>query len=340
MQGRLEHELKRINLIEKKIDNYPSYMRDFYLSIKDKTYNTCYSYITTVCNFLDYLKGTGVDIQNLNSFKDLSENHIIEYSELHKYIRKKGELIEASESHRAREYFALKKFFRFLVKKKIIVDNPCNEMEAPKVNKKIAIVSLSPDEVTIIENNIKNGVGSDRAKARQKKWRKRDLAIVEIGFNSGLRVSAISEINAGDINFANNSIRVTEKGNIQKDIFLSNNSMIVIKEWLYERSKITNNNNGALFISNADGRRLEPTAIRSLLKKYTYNIQKNVTPHKMRSTFATTAYEETKDIYGVSTALGHSRVETTKRYVQVSEPRQREIASMVNRAYKGASIND
>lgn len=338
MKGRLEHEQKKKNLIENKIIYYPSYMRDFYYSMESKTYNTIYSYVTTVCNFLDYLINKNINIEDINIFNNIPRSIINEFFRQHRYIKKRGQICEASGSHRARELYGIKKFYSFLVNEGIVETNLCSEIEVPKDNKENNIISLNSDEVAEIEKNIKYGVGSNKAKARQKRWNKRDFAIVQMGFHTGLRVSALSEINIEDISFKNKNMRVIEKGHKEKVIFLDDSTLNSVKDWLNEREQLITGylDDGALFISNKR-KRLEPPAIRSLLQKYSYNINKHVTPHKMRSTLATNLYELTGDIYAVSNTLGHSRIETTKRYTEISDNRKREITNLTNTLYEVAN---
>jgi integrase/recombinase XerC len=111
-----------------------------------------------------------------------------------------------------------------------------------------------------------------------------------------------------------------EKGEEERTVFLSDKMMELLKTWLYDREQILRKCNvdcDALFISS-EKQRIGITTIRDMLKKYTYNIDKHITPHKLRSTAATNLYEKTGDIYLVADVLGHHNIQNTRRYAKVS----------------------
>ena len=334
MDGRIEHERKKKLLIENKLSEYPNYLTGFYYSMYEKTYNTKYSYVCSVIRFLNFLKNKNLNIDNGNIFINLKKSTIEEYllSIDHKKINDK--VVEISKSHQARELFAIKNFFEYLVDEEIIDNNPCNKIEIPKEKKETNIIALTPDEVAVIKKNICSGVGNKKAVSKQRKWKERDYAIIQFGLHTGCRVSAISEINIEDINFEKQLVKVTEKGRVERSILLDQSTIDAIKSWLPLREKLLNGypKTNALFISNRR-KRIEPVAINKIIKKYSYNIDKKITPHKMRSTYATNLYNITGDIYIVSNKLGHKSVNTTKRYARPSEEKDKMVTALMNNLY-------
>ena len=105
----------------------------------------------------------------------------------------------------------------------------------------------------------------------------------------------------------------------------------IIKIWLCDREKLLKNDNcEALFIS-AKQQRIGVNTIRDMLKKYTYNIDKKITPHKLRSTAATNLYDATGDIYLVADVLGHHNIQNTKRYAKVSNSKKEFAADTLSK---------
>lgn len=297
----------------------------------EKTYNTKYSYICSVVRFLNFLQNKDLNINDKNIFTSVKKSIIEEYL-LEMAISKKN--VEVSKSHQARELFAIKKFFGYLVDEEIILTNPCEKIEIPKTKKELNVIALTPTEVSEIKKNIENGVGSQKAMAKQKKWKERDYAIIQFGLHTGCRVSAISEINIEDIDFTKHVVKVVEKGRVERNILLDQNTIKAIESWLPIRNQLLKGytDNNALFISNRR-KRLEPVAINKIIKKYSYNIDKKITPHKMRSTYATNLYDITGDIYIVSSKLGHKSVNTTKRYARPSEEKDKMVTDLMNDLY-------
>lgn len=175
-------------------------------------------------------------------------------------------------------------------------------------------------------------MGDDLTKQRQEPWKKRDYAIVMLALSLGLRVTSISEINIDDINFETNELKIVEKGNKIRTLMFSDGLAEILLEWVKDREEKLEDMDediSALFISRQH-QRLTAPSIRAMLKKYTYNIDKKITPHKLRSTCATNVYEQTGDIYLTADILGHSNIQNTKRYASISEEKKKKAASAMD----------
>ena len=327
MSGRLEQDKRIEDKISLLIKTQPATIKEYANSFGNKTASTKLLYISRAISFINYIsKEYNLDFNNVNSLKKLNYSHISSYMNYIKTHMPDGTYITKEAGSCASEFYAMKHFCKYLYLCRYIDYNPCDDIEVPKDKKQHEIISLSPKEIEIIKNNICNGVGTDKAKAYQDKWKSRDLCIVMLGIVTGLRISAISNIDVSDIDFENKTLRTVEKGNFERTVYLSDKILEIINDWIKDRYNILNGHQcNALFISN-QRKRVGVTTIRALLKKYTYNIQKHITPHKLRSTAATNLYEKTGDIYLVADVLGHHNIQNTRRYAKVSDSKRKYAA--------------
>lgn len=329
MTGRLEEEVKVEAKIKYLIKNKPKIVTRYYNSFMDETYNTKKNYITHTIEFIDYMADKyNIDFDNYEHIKFIKSIHINEF--LNNFIYKKSnERKKNTNTYIANKLSAIRHFLDFLCDNDILEQNPCSKIKTPRDNRLHSITYLTKDEIDILKNNINSGVGSQQAINYQKKWKNRDLAIIMLGITTGLRVSAICNINIDDISFINKSVRVIEKGDVEKDVYIPDNVLSIISLWLSERNEILNKKDvNALFISNQK-KRITTQSVRIMLKKYTYNINKNITPHKLRSTTATNLLEQTGDIALVAEVLGHKNLQNTKRYVKVSNEKKIDAANIL-----------
>lgn len=329
MTGRLEEELKIEEKIKCLINNKPIIILRYYNSFMNETYNTKRNYITHVIEFVNFMeKEYEMDFNDYKHIKSIKTFHINEFLNNFTY-KKNNDGAKNTNTYIANKLSALRNFFEFLCDNEIIEQNPCSKIKTPRDNRLHNIIYLTKDEINIIKDNINNGVGSKQAINYQKKWKSRDLAIVMLGITTGLRVSAICNINIEDVSFYNKSIRVIEKGDIEKDVYVPDNVLDIVKSWIEEREEILNGKDvNALFISSQK-KRISTQSVRIMLRKYTYNINKNITPHKLRSTTATNLLEQTGDIALVADVLGHKNLQNTKRYALVSNKKKIDAANIL-----------
>lgn len=325
MEGRYENEAKTKARIEEIVKTAPHYIRGYWYSIFDSSYTTQYRYIRYVLDFINYLSSKyGIDISKAESLS------VVKPSIINTYLI---ELEGCKNGIKASRFYGIKSLFNYLVNDDYVDVNPCNKLKPPKDREMHEITSLTKNEIKIIKKNILNGCGTDFAKNYNKKWVKRDYAIVILGLSLGLRVTSISEINLGDINFDSNEIKIVEKGNKTRLISFSDNVASVILEWLKDRDELVKEKNvevDALFIST-QMKRISSKSISRLIEKYTYNIDKKITPHKLRSTCATNVYNSTGDIYLTANILGHANIANTRRYAKVDEERKKKAAQAMDK---------
>lgn len=322
MNGRLENQNKTEEYLKRIIEHKPDVIKDYYLYLNDKTHHTKRTYIMHILRFLDYLHSNNYDIYNTNMYQNIRLSAINRYIE---NVSKKDDGSHVSDAYKMIQVNAIKSFFDFLYVDGVISDNPCKKLKSPRTNKQISVTYLTPEEIQIVKENIKNGVGNEDAKSKQKEWFERDYAIIYLALCTGLRVSALTEINIDDIDFSNHTIRVTEKENFTKDIYINDKVEEALHVWIEKRKILMNgyDDDNALFISHLR-KRISTKSVNALVKKYTYNIDKKITAHKLRSTFAMNVYEATGDIYITSSLLGHANVETTKKYAAVTDKKRKQ----------------
>lgn len=324
MQGRQEHEQIKLARIAEILQEAPVYMKQYLYSIHDKSYTTQYEYIRHVLDFLSFIqKEYKIDINELNNFKNVKASMITVYM---------ADMKDISNSFKALKLYAIKSFFDYLLGDDYIDHNPCDRVSTPKDNVEHKITYLTKEEIEIVKYNITNGVGNCRSIEKQRKWIKRDYALVMLGLSLGLRISSITEINIEDIDLENNEIKIIEKGNTMRSVTFSDKLKNILIDWMEDREfklLVANKECNALFISN-QMKRISTRAIGLLIDKYTYNIDKHITPHKLRSTCATNVYSQTGDIYLTANVLGHRNISNTMRYAQVTDERKQQAAKAMD----------
>ena len=324
MNGRKENEFKTNKHVENIIKKSPRYVKRYYKTMNDKSHTTKHKYITYLLDFMNFIQNEcDINVNSIECFKKVKP------STINIYI---ASLEGVSDSCKAAKLYGVKNFFNFLVADDIIPNNPCDRVAIPRDKKEHKITYLTKEEIDIVKNNIMNGCGSEIAKTKQEKWRSRDYAIIILGLSLGLRVTSICEIDVDDINMEANELKIIEKGNKMRTIMFSDHVKNVLNDWIQDREiKLieSGKTSTALFISNKLTR-ISSRTVAHLVEKYTYNIDKRITPHKLRSTCATNVYGATGDIYLTADILGHRNIANTRRYAQVSEERKKKAAAAMD----------
>lgn len=212
---------------------------------------------------------------------------------------------------RNRKLYSIRTFFKFLKKNEIINDNPTISIEASKTEVRSEPIYMKLDEAKKYIKAVNDYDSINRI---------RDLSIIKLFLYSGLRVSELVNLNLENIDFDNKSIKFFGKGNKERILPLHNDIIKTMNHYLLQRKDITvkyKSEEDALFISR-HGRRISVRSIQLLVKKYAKlagikNASK-ITPHKLRHTFASLLYYQTKDLKILQDLLGHSSITTTQIY--------------------------
>ena len=326
MNGREENNIKNEAKTMKMIADYPL-LQEYYFSKDENSAKGKFIYCAHIINYFKYLTENGIDIFKIDSFKRIKMIDINKYmASIRYYTDKNGNKKQAAASSRNVKLAAIRSFYNFLVKAGYIQNNPCDNVENPKIKIEKEIVYLEKDEI----EKIKEEIDADTSYQYLEWMKVRDKLIITLDCRTGLRKTALSEINISDIDFDNNKILVTEKGNITREVYFGEDTKKLIIEWLSYREKVMKDSDcDALFISKRKSR-ISTVTIDQMIVKYSSKIGKRISSHKMRATCATNLYEQTHDIYIVKDVLGHKNVANTQRYANVSEKKKKQAAAILD----------
>jgi len=327
------------------ISALPEFCGEFFRGLQDKTAirtRIAYAYdlnlfFTYLCENRQSFTGAEAASLSIDDLKKITIDDIEAFMDyLSFYIKYTGDSeIERQNAERgkSRKLAAVKTLFAYFYKKRKLESNQAALAEFPKLRDKI-IVRLEADEVAKLIDEVESGEKLTENQKRYHKYtQKRDLAIITLLLGTGIRLSECVGINISHINFEVNGIRIIRKGGNETIVYFGDEVMDALEIYLSERLSIETapSHEDALFLS-LQKKRLTDRAVQNLVKKYSAIVTnlKNITPHKLRSTFGTELYRETGDIYLVAEILGHSDVNTTrKHYAAINEDSKRRAAKHV-----------
>ncbi|XCP83782.1 tyrosine-type recombinase/integrase [Roseburia hominis] len=323
----------------------PEFAKDYFRAIEPTTSpRTRISYAYDIRTFFQFLLQENPVFKNytMNDFKPsdlemLSPVDIEEYQEYLKVYKSKesNRVTTNTEKGLSRKMSALRSFYAYYYKHEIIEKNPTLLVDMPKLHDK-AIIRLESDEVASLLDHVEKCGAKLTGQARvyYEKTRERDLAILTLLLGTGIRVSECVGLDIGDIDFKNNGITVTRKGGNQMVVYFGDEVEKALRTYLETTRKAASplpGEENALFLSTQK-KRMGVQAVENMVKKYARRVtpNKKITPHKLRSTYGTSLYKETGDIYLVADVLGHKDVNTTKKhYAAIDEDRRRSAANIV-----------
>lgn len=340
-----EREISYTQRLRTLLSQLPPYTKDYFRAIEyTASSKTKISYAYDLQVFFRFLiqmnprlshkKIMDISLQDLNR---LTSSDIEEYQEYLKYYRSENGRQKNSAPGIARKMSSLRSFFNYFFKKELLTANVAMQVDMPKLHEK-AIIHLEPDEVAILLDNIENYQTrlSGQKRVYFQKTKQRDIAIITLLLGTGIRVSECVGLNLSDINFRENSIRIIRKGGNEAVLYFGTEVEAALLDYInHSRADIAVNalpgHENALFLS-MQRKRISVHAVENLVEKYTKEFipQKKITPHKLRSTYGTTLYQETGDIYLVADVLGHSDIGTTKKhYAAIKEEQRKKAAAII-----------
>ena len=265
---------------------------DFLENIKGLSKNTTSSYQRDLNKLSKFLQAS-----DINSFNGLSEEICSAWI---------ADLFQHNVSARSiqRHISSAKGFFNYLKKIGLVTDSPFDLISSPKSPSHLPSV-LSPEEVSQLLNF--------KPKNAQEK---RDLAIIELIYSSGLRVSEAVNVNLNDFEDNKNFLRVLGKGSKTRLVPVGRYAQNAINDWVVEREKLSTNDN-ALFV-NLRGNRISTRSVQERIKNIA--IMQGlppVNPHMLRHSFATHLLESSGDLRSIQELLGHSSLSTTQIYTRL-----------------------
>lgn len=323
------------------IHELPAFCLEFFIGIEPTTSSrTRIAYAYDLGVFFNFIHENNkvyekMEIRSfpLKLLDEITPLDIEEYMQYLKVYEKNGKEITNDERGQMRKLASLRSFYNFFFQKGLIEKNPAQLVKMPKLHEK-NIIRLDIDEVAMLLDEVENGEKlTEQQKRFHAKTKARDLAMLTLLLGTGIRVSECVGLDIDDLDFKNNSMRIRRKGGAETILYFSDEVAEALSSYLDERCEIEaqDGHKNALFLS-LQNRRISVRSVENLVKKYSRLVTttKNITPHKLRSTYGTTLYQETGDIYLVADVLGHKDVNTTKKhYAAQSDMRRRMAAKAV-----------
>ena len=280
-------------------------------------------WIHAINDFKDYLKiERGLsdnsiisyenDLKKLESFltnKSISINPLlVESSHIKEFVYYISKKVKANSQSRI--ISGIRSFYDYLLFEKLIENNPLTNIESPKQQRKLPSI-LSLEEINLMIQRID----------RTKKESERNIAIIETLYGCGLRVSELTELKISDLFFTEDFIKVTGKGNKQRLVPVSDINKKCINEYILNsrsKLKISANYSDILFL-NRNGKKLSRAMIFTIVKNLSKisEIDKIISPHTFRHSFATHLLENGADLKTIQQLLGHESITTTEIYMHL-----------------------
>jgi len=205
-----------------------------------------------------------------------------------------------------RRLSAARTFFRYLIREKFVEKNPITSVSAPKARKRLP-GNLDADRMARLLDIRGEGAIVDR-----------DRAILELLYSSGLRLAELTDLNCGDVDMQDGTVRVTGKGNKDRIVPVGRHARKALDKWARSRAGMANVDERALFVSNR-GTRISPRSVQARVAHWArrQGIDTEVYPHLFRHSFATHLLESSHDLRGVQELLGHANISTTQVYTHL-----------------------
>jgi len=274
---------------------------------KNLSTNSITSYKTDLERYINFLYN-GESIRELDSIRQIHIRNFI------RFLNDQN----LSSSTINRSFSSIRSYHKYLSYEKKITHNPTQLLESPKISKKLPKV-LSVQEINEIINSVKveNSMGY------------RDKAILETLYSAGLRVSELCSLEMNNILFDSAMLRVVGKGNKERYVPLGDKAIKLINDYCkYIRSALVDKkkSHGNVFLSK-NGKQLTRMTIFNIMKKWSRisGINKDISPHTFRHSFATHLLEGGADLRAVQEMLGHSDISTTQIYTHLDNEYLKEV---------------
>ena len=290
---------------------YEDLIQDFLIYIsKERNFSnhTVSAYERDLKKFINYIKGF-----HHESFINIDLINRLQIRQFMGYEFESG----LSSKTVARRLASIKSFFNYLIQIELITDSPASHVKSPKVgknipnfvhNNKINFLMQIPNKNTLIG--------------------KRDLAILELFYATGMRLGELVALNIGSVNHNDNLVKVVGKGNKERIIPFGNNALNALKTYLKERGMSWASNQNIPLFSAKDNKRISVRTVQTRMKKYLAQVlgtNKGASPHVLRHTFGTHLLDNDADIRSIQELLGHSSISSTQIYTKVNPKKIKNI---------------
>lgn len=291
--------------------NWTSYLKSYqsYLKIeRGLSSNTIESYCFDIEKLMLFLEHNNIDVSPIKIQEETLQQFIYEVSK------------EVNSRSQARIISGLKSFFSYLIFEDYRDDNPLELIESPRLGRKLPD-TLSIEEIDALINAV--DLSSNEGE--------RNRAILETLYGCGLRVSELVELKISDLFFEEGFIKITGKGNKQRFVPIAEITQKYIEIYKNEirRHQVIDKNDSDVLFLNRRGKKLTRAMIFTIIKKLAaeINLQKNISPHTFRHSFATHLLENGADLRAIQMMLGHESITTTEIYVHLDRKHLSEVVN-------------
>lgn len=296
-----------MDLTIENIENISQHISDYitYLEIeRGLSKNTLLAYENDLVAFFNYLQTTQIDVE-LNEIKRR------DFSNYTKFLARN----EINPATITRKIASIKGFFKYLCFKRDIKTNPAMSIPSPKLPKRLPKV-LTTNE---IENILKEGLNEF------------ENAVFELLYSAGIRVSELVDLEMKNVDFKQKIIKVFGKGSKERIIPINQKCIRILNIYLKKRELIALKfDSSQYFFLNSKGKKVSRQRIYSIIRKQGEKINKKISPHTIRHSFATHLLENGADLRVVQELLGHSSIVTTQLYTHISKKTLREVYFNIN----------
>ncbi len=320
------------------LSTLPSFCKQFFRGIQEYTSSrTRLAYAYDLRVFFEFMHGHNsvcskmkIEEFPITLLDQITREDIEEYLDYITFYSKDGKEYTNNERGKKRKLSALKSFYNYYFCAELIKTNPAALVPLPKLHEK-EIIRLDVDEVAMLLDQVEEGTKLTKSQLKYHgKTKIRDVALLTLLLGTGIRVSECVGLDINDVDFKNNGIKIRRKGGYETVIYFGEEVAEALHDYLEKRHHIIplEGHENALFLS-IQNRRITVRAVENLVKKYASTVTnlKKITPHKLRSTYGTTLYQETGDIYLVADVLGHKDVNTTRKHYAALEDSRRRMAA-------------
>lgn len=289
-------------MLAHRIDQFFDYMR----AERGLSENTIRAYASDLTQFCIWLEEQGFDDPDPAT---------LTIRDLRGFVASRFE--HDSTASLARKISTLRSFWKFLVKKRLVEENPAELLSSPKVSKPLRNF-LTVDEIFhLLESHRGEGILGVR-----------DMAMWEVGYATGLRVSELVALDVEDVDLKAGWVRTIGKGDKERQVPMGTRAAERLQHYLSRRHELVSGDTppGAIFLNHRGGR-LTARSVRRLLKEHLLraDLDTSITPHGLRHSFATHLLDSGADLRSIQEMMGHSSLSTTQRYTHVAIDRLMQV---------------
>ncbi len=286
---------------------------EFLSTQRNASPNTIAAYNSDLLDFVEFVKrenGDGTDAANLDHL------FLRLYLSRLSYANSKGAKLAYTKSSIGRKLAAIRSFFAWMLRTGQMDYNPAELIATPKKELHLPFHLDIDQVVTLIE--------APGGEENEKLSVKRDIAMLELLYSSGLRVSELTGLDICDLDICTEMVRVMGKGSKERIVPVGNSAISALKDYLAERGDVSEN--APLFLG-IKGKRINRRTVATVIKKWSSGLStfRPVSPHTLRHTFATHLLEGGGDLRSIQELLGHASLSTTQKYTHVGLDRLLEV---------------